>query len=141
MTKQEIIQIAYKEHWDAVKDYVNNTGWCRFWSIFNPIKGKEDSPYISDLDLPDDYEHTAYSWRPKSLQGIEDNRGWIKIESEKDFDFENGKYYEIGFMDYNGSFRNQGVRRYEDGFKDDSNYWLKPFPTHYKLIVTSSPHY
>lgn len=25
-----------------------------------------------------------YEWRPKSLQGIENNNGWIKIESEKD---------------------------------------------------------
>ena len=82
MTKQEAIQKAYGEHWEAVKDYVDENGWI--------------GNVYYDLDVNDkDFEEQDFGllqsnikYRPKSLQGLETNRGWIKIESEDDLPVE-----------------------------------------------------
>ena len=79
MTKQEAIKQAYGEHWDVVKDYVDKNGWVGQYSA--PI----DISKLIECDLSD----IGYYWRPISLQGIEDNNGWIKIESEKDLPKDN----------------------------------------------------
>jgi hypothetical protein len=34
----------------------------------------------------------CFNWRPKSLDGIENNNGWIKIESKDDLP-KKGKYW------------------------------------------------
>lgn len=112
MTKQEKIQEAYGEYWElfSVEEQENilkNNGWvmkfnhplhwemCKFFEI-------ETSDY-----------GVGTSWRPKSLQGIENNNGWIKIESENDLPKETidvfwmdktqgiicGKYYAINDYD------------------------------------------
>jgi hypothetical protein len=71
MTKEEIIAKAYGINYNKLKEYINNDGWCRsFPSTQNQI----------------DYINTGLqnvAWRPKSLQGIETNNGWIKIESDE----------------------------------------------------------
>lgn len=87
MTKQEKIQEAYGEYWQESKSFINENGWIntKEWlggigntQIFNKIKGIE-------LECMDNYDHKYCYWfRPKSLQGIETNNGWIKVESEDD---------------------------------------------------------
>ena len=74
--KQEAIKKAYGEYWELVKDYVDENGWI-FWSDKNPI-GIYNNRYLEYKDENPNY------WRPESLQGIENNNGWIKIESEAD---------------------------------------------------------
>ena len=75
--KQEAIKKAYGEYWEKVKNYIDDNGW---------IEGSEDrefpepkfEPSIGELE-----EHeTAYLWRPKSLQGIESNNGWIRVKND-----------------------------------------------------------
>lgn len=88
--KQKAIEKAYGEHWEAVKDYVDENGWMpsSSWN-FNLIyeQGKSfHNEKISDLD---------FYIRPLSLQGIETNNGWIKIESEADLPKEMGDYLVI----------------------------------------------
>lgn len=73
--KQEAIKKAYGEYWENVKDYVDNDGW-----INNSIP-KFTFGQLKNLDL--EYKNDVF-FRPKSLQGIENNTGWIKIESEDD---------------------------------------------------------
>ena len=73
--KQEAIKNAYGECWEKVKDYVDNDGW-----INNSIP-KFTFGQLKNLDL--EYKNDVF-FRPKSLQGIENNNGWIKIESEAD---------------------------------------------------------
>ena len=48
---------------------------------FPTIKDKIEFEYCSDDIL---------KWRPKALKGIEDNNGWIKIESVEDLPKEEG---------------------------------------------------
>jgi len=79
MTKQEKIQEAYGELYNEV--IPDENGWIDFDKIpenldligFEAIKYSESENNFTTTLL-----------RPKSLQGIENNNGWIKIESEND---------------------------------------------------------
>ena len=73
--KQEAIKKAYSEYWEKVKDYVDNDGY-----IDNSIP-KFTFGQLKNLDL--EYKNDVF-FRPKSLQGIENNNGWVKFESEAD---------------------------------------------------------
>lgn len=92
-TEQQVIQEAYGEYWELFSTeeqdlILKNKGWV---SKFNhPLHWEMEKFY--------EIETLAYgvgtSWRPKSLQGIENNNGWIKIESEEQYDkLENGSYH------------------------------------------------
>lgn len=76
MTKQDKIKEAYGGLIDL--NLLDENGWA--------IYGCEDFSE-SGIEPFGEYEtknHIAgvYNWRPKSLKGIENNNGWIKIESE-----------------------------------------------------------
>ena len=78
MTKQEKIQEAYGKYWEVVYEYVDKNGWCSaYWKT---------KTYFQT-------EFTSEKWRPKSLTGIEDNNGWIKIESEADLPKNDDDYW------------------------------------------------
>jgi hypothetical protein len=66
MTKQEVIQEVYRH--DHIHADVN--GWMRLGMYVPNDLGfsEEDIERNEDLAI----------WRPKSLQGIEQNNGWIK---------------------------------------------------------------
>ncbi|AZA82182.1 hypothetical protein C1637_09870 [Chryseobacterium lactis] len=93
MKKQEKIQEAYSSHWEKVKPYVDENGWCDFkalWGDFGNSKGLEGI----ELETMDPYDPKyCYFKRPVSLNGINDNNGWIKIESEEDLPKEKGHYW------------------------------------------------
>ena len=63
MTKQEVIEKAYGEHWKDVKNYVDGNGFCHQRRDI----GFHEISTTMDIDMP------AYEWRPTSLRGIEDN--------------------------------------------------------------------
>ena len=123
--KQEAIKKAYSEYWEKVKDYVDNGGY-----IDNSIP-KFTFGQVKNLDL--EYKNDVF-FRPKSLQGIENNNGWVKIESEKDLPKESGLYfgkdYEFGtdmtFFDF------------ETKEWEDSNGYLLNI-THYQPIEKPKP--
>ena len=123
--KQEAIKKAYSEYWEKVKDYVDNDGY-----IDNSIP-KFTFGQVKNLDL--EYKNDVF-FRPKSLQGIENNNGWVKIESEKDLPKESGLYfgkdYEFGtdmtFFDF------------ETKEWEDSNGYLLNI-THYQPIEKPKP--
>ena len=81
--KQEAIKKAYSEHWDKVKDYVDENGWASY-----PNVQKHDYDF-GKLEFKDGCTFL----RPESLKGIENNNGWIKIESEKDLPKDNKDYW------------------------------------------------
>ena len=123
--KQEAIKNAYYEFWENVKDYVDENGW-----IDNSIP-KFTFGQLKNLDL--EYKNDVF-FRPKSLQGIENNNGWIKIESEKDLPKVSGLYfgkdYEFGtdmmYFDFE-------TKKWED-----SNGYLQNV-THYQPIEKPKP--
>lgn len=132
-TKEQAIIEAYKEYWNELppeiqKYALQNDGWInsKEWIgdagntlIFKKLK-------CIPLDCMDNYHSTyCYFFRPKSLQGIEDNNGWIKIESEEDYNkLENGEY----------EWYNINTGKYEKG--DLYSYGMF---THYKIIPKTIP--
>jgi len=115
MTKEEKIKEAYGKYWNEIKSATcNKTGWvmsdyfdCRDYNI--------------DCDLDDD----NFLWRNKSLQGIENNNGWIKIESEDDLPKEPEFYWVI---DKNGIM-------HQVHYKDITVRYC----SHYQLIQKPKP--
>ena len=114
MTKQEKIQEAYGEHWEDLKDYVDENGWL-IYSKSRPIT------LVSYFDV-NEIEFDGFCSRPKSLQGIENNNGWIKIESEADLPNDEKSYWvvndekEIFEMEYfpnYKAFTEEGVTHYQ----------------------------
>jgi len=107
MTKQETIQKAYGEYWN--KD-IDENGWVRLSintekKIVNYLINNKEL-FDSRVETTKDAYYTFF--RLKSLQGIENNLGWIKIESEDDLpkipDFywcrdNNGAIHQIHYED------------------------------------------
>ena len=88
MTKEEKIKEAWGENWSKIskenqKKALNNNGFV--------------SHYYEDLLSNETKCRKLLDVRPKSLQGIENNNGWIKIESEEDLP----KDYEISYHAWN----------------------------------------
>lgn len=83
--KQKAIREAYGEHWDNIKVYIDSEGFVETYDLIIPNK------VFDDLCL-EVKVNNAYKFRPKSLQGIENNNGWITIESEADLPKETATY-------------------------------------------------
>lgn len=92
--KQEVIRKAYGEHWDKVKDIIEdcNDGYISIEEV--PYKGLFDiqDVQIDHVQVSGQYGDIVTFWRPKSLQGIENNNGWFSIEEhglpkEGEFEF------------------------------------------------------
>lgn len=91
MTKQEKIIEAYGEYWKCFKNVVDENGFVWQSTFFYP-----DSEMFKDgieIQAKGFEPDGRVKWRPKSLQGIENNNGLIKIESESDVP--KTGYYEV----------------------------------------------
>lgn len=119
MTKQEYIEQEYGKHYESVKAFLYRDGW-----LDKLVFQKTDLKYedLSDLD----FEHEGNTFcRPKSLSGIENNNGWIKIESESDLPTEPDFYW---CRDNNGAIHQV---HYED--------ITVGYSTHYQTIPKPKP--
>lgn len=124
MTKQEIIKQAYGKYYPQLERCLDENGWSNNWNHFISVESR--------IFQPEEIEKNGKCWRPKSLQGIEDNNGWIKIESEEDLPKNKGYFLCL----------------YEDGdviphhFSINSDFdrvlFLEEF-THYKKIEQQKP--
>lgn len=133
--KQQAIKNAYGEYWDVVKDEIIEGG-------FAPYKLLEDSVGITFefkqfhivFGSPETYV------RPSLLRGIENNNGWIKIESENDLPKEPYGKYEVYS---NNSIFSQipKIQGIDDFWQNDENKkqdWMNSY-TYYKPIILSKP--
>jgi len=75
-SKVEVIKEAYGDYYEICNPCENG------WSVKRKGIGFEQLKKIIELEY--NQPHNAYAFRPKSLQGIETNNGWISINSEKD---------------------------------------------------------
>lgn len=125
--KQQAIINAYGEYWDEVKSQVDENGFIDIFKL---------PPILFDSVINDG----SSKWRPKSLTGIENNNGWIKIESENDLPKEPYGKYEV--YSNNPIFSQipkiQGI---DDFWQNDENKkqdWMNSY-TYYKPIILSKP--
>lgn len=104
MTKEQKI----KEEWDKLSPTsqltINpDTGFTIIYCI-NGISDLTENTIISADDIEWEYKDDDFiKFRPKSLKGIENNNGWIKIESEEDLPRED-IMYRSGFFKEDGEF-------------------------------------
>jgi len=131
-TKEEVI----KEDWDlfGVDSNESYDGWISAEYI------PEEAILSGMLDLKNFRTSTDYDepfYRPKSLQGIESNNGWISINSEKDLPSEDLDVH-IVFKKDGGNFQTFGVWD-----KRLNSFWSGAMkidiPTHYQPIVKPNP--
>ena len=130
MTKEEKIQEAYGEYFDKIKCVLDANGWILMTiSITREISIEfERQVRVHENNT---YGFPTMCVRPKSLQGIENNNGWIKIESENDLPT-NTEVYHHGIM--NGElicFKLQHPLNLKRLYKD----FQKDNVTHYQPII------
>lgn len=123
MTKEEKI----KEAWGKLKlipiyknDYCRENGW----SSFSPDFKKQKHYNEKLLDFIG-----IKCCRPKTLQGIEDNNGWIKIQSEEDLpkDF-NRSEFKLYYWTNNGLYESEDYKRHKLHYNnlEITHYRLEP---------------
>ena len=117
MKKQEAIKKAYGENYI----HADINGWIRF-GMYVP----------TDLGI-ENYDDIDGFWRCKSLQGIENNNGWIKIQSEADLPKE--RMHEVILLDEECM---EGYRNYDViVFYEVNSRFRKKEISHYKPIEKS----
>jgi hypothetical protein len=135
MTKEEKIKEAYNDLGIPFnKNILYDGGWTK-------IKPTQFSSKYEDLDLLK-LTNSVHSIRPKSLSGIENNNGWIKIESESDLPDDDDKLlYEVCLFE-DGIFKRiyevfswQAITRIWEG----TAQFYSGKISHYKAIENSKP--
>lgn len=112
--KQEAIKKAYGEYWELVKDCIDENGWIDN-SIYKFTFGQL-------INLDSEYKYDVF-FRPKSLQGIENNNGWVIID-----DFV--KYTNEKFWIFNSHTNDL----YQGQLFDDDMFPINRYATHYQPI-------
>lgn len=136
MTKKEIIIKAWMDlNIETPFGICDKTGWMHghFCNGIDDIEsqyGKEITDLINyDIDMSG-----VGKFRPKSLEGIEENNGWIKIESESDLPKENNLdcyVFRNGELEM-ATFDNETKKFYD--FETAYDRRLK-YVTHYQPIL------
>lgn len=121
MTKKELVKNAYEQFYEYVEKSVDENGW---------VKREEHSGFMRNhFYLGNNIETKVVDkveyWRPKTLEGIKNNNGWILIKSEADLPKESYNYW---IMQSDGLI--QTLKEYEENKK----YW-NIHPTHYQPIT------
>jgi hypothetical protein len=143
MSKEEKIKEAWvkligEEEFNNLKIDIDLLGWLKVserdyhykynTSLVGDFNGKGYNP----MQKIKDYEAnpTPYFVRPKSLEGIEKNNGWIKIESDKDLPKEEGLYF---------AMRRDKTKVEVINFFFDLSKEFKKIATHYQPITKPKP--
>ena len=133
MEKQKAIELAYGSKFSTVFPWVDENG------KFNLRARKlvEIDDLMKDFTKNDMIQELVNGQletfiRPKSLQGIEDNNGWIKIESEDEIEIEKGFYW-VNDFEFGGDIA------YFDGKEFYCQDNVKQYPTHYQPIIKPKP--
>lgn len=132
MTKEEKIKEAWGEYWERLSDVqkllaLDNNGYTSIGYSEYQSKLHVDLKKSKLFDVDS-------NTRPKLLQGIETNNGWIKIESEDDLPKEYGEYYfrttYNTMITYSGWYSSSDKK-----FYDRNHYFEIIDVTHYQPIV------
>ncbi|MCT4288175.1 hypothetical protein HZP25_15845 [Elizabethkingia anophelis] len=126
--KEKAIKAAYGDMWIYMSSFpqarniaLENEGWVFITHL----------PSTIDRTLFD-FQHGDSICRPKSLSGIENNRGWPRIESEEDLPKYNsaGDFYVMS---------NEGNKKLLNGGNAVRNAYRLKTITHWQLIKTKPP--
>lgn len=137
MTKEEKIKEAYGLLWDIMPEKAKNDAFRDFGFICTDDFYLITNGYnFSEIETKEKTLHFSYH-RPKSLQGIEDNNGWTRIESEDDLPKE-GVYCWV--VDEKGNIRkNIHYNFVYKTFQETFPYIRDIKVTHYQPIFKPKP--
>ena len=124
MTKQEKIKEAWGECWNKLPNEAQEKAFKNNGLV---------SQYLLTIDKR---ERKLFEIRPKSLQGIEINNGWIKIESKDDLPKIDGHYCVVDKNETSTRIIRYTNDPYTNQMKNDR--WMK-YITHYQTIEVPSP--
>ncbi|MCT4261603.1 hypothetical protein HZP32_05695 [Elizabethkingia anophelis] len=83
--KQQAIKAAYGEYYKDYRRFIDENGFIYQSDLFFPETGmKKDGVEAEIISVEKKHKWSNIKWRPMSLQGLENNRGWTRIESEED---------------------------------------------------------
>ena len=121
MTKEEKIKECWGSLWGEVKSHIDENGFVSEGVLMpDNFCRNNDVQYIAP-----NFEY----WRPKSLSGIENNNGWIKIESEDDLpkDYSTEQFY-LWLWTNNGFYEMQDYKKWKLHYDhlEITHYQLKP---------------
>ena len=138
MTKEEKIKKSYKRFWVQLQDEAQEEALRNNGFIANRFIGNEYGRLTNLLkmeskeSIDEDNGESIDVYRPIELQGIENNNGWIKLESEDDFPEDNVTCWiidkNLGIV--SGKWINAPTEKQQVEAK---NYWLEN-ATHYQVI-------
>lgn len=103
-TKRDALSQAYGKNWEHVQEWADENGWVPNYGI-GASKGMDWKVLggVQRSHVEEDTTGLVSRWRLKSLQGIEDNNGWKRIESREDLpDPQNYQVFEVGTMTETG---------------------------------------
>ena len=127
--KFETIKNAYGRFYNSEKYHYSINGWT------DPESYSYEEMYEMMQEI--EIEFGEHRCRPKSLQGIEDNNGWIKVENEKDLPKQECHCWIID--KYNGIVTGLWKQApNEEHHKKACEYWVKRV-SHYKIISKPEP--
>lgn len=79
MTKQEKIQESYGKFYDEMKSWIDENGWFNKNAFY-----QKEFIFLKYEKIDLLFHHKGDFMIPISIKEIENNYGWIKIESESD---------------------------------------------------------
>ncbi|WP_407478450.1 hypothetical protein [Elizabethkingia anophelis] len=129
--KEQAIKAAYGEYF--IKENIDENGWTN-----NPPEGMLKSIPCEAKEMHITFGSPETWCRPRSITGIENNRGWTRIESEEDLPKDDyfGDLFEVGFLDESGFFHHDKKRC---SFKSLKWMYEKKLITHYQLVEKPKP--
>lgn len=117
MTKEEKIREAWGELYEKYKKYIDLDGGLFWTHLYGSDKNTISLDLLGNI-----------TYRPKSLQGIEDNNGWISLSGEPN---------EIEYVE---NLELYNIKTKEHYFCTDEHEFIEIGRfTHYKPIVKSKP--
>lgn len=134
-SKQEVIQEAWGKYWTHVKDHVDENGKLKHshcWKIFGDGINSDRNFYENELeDKSLNLQNCEWdmAYYPKAIEGLSNNNGWTRIESEADIPKEITECY---VYDDDGD-----ISCFTFGIDDCSGleYLKEQGITHYKPII------
>ena len=122
--KEKFIKKVYGEYFEPLKDFIDENGWCR---------NRKISGFYNQLFHIQFHPTINYWYRPAALKNIENNNGWIRIESEKDLPKDDEEYI-LGIL-RDGHFAEQGIHN----AKLMGHYFQNKAISHYRPIEARQP--
>jgi len=123
--KEAWINIVGEKNYNFIKQFLSENGFTNrgkyHWLINNFSKEYIKDNFYVTIEIDNDK-----LFRPKSLEGIEKNNGWIKIESESDLPSEFEKYWIIDKSD---------GKMYQRHFDASTKGFFLEYSTHYQPIT------